>query len=127
MPAPHLSGCSQVAWVADEPVLVRNYDYAPELWEETLWRTAWHGRRVVAMGSSPPSSPPPPLTLLLDPDGLDVEEFHHPLTRQLTAEAALFGAAKRQPWIALDEAVDKDRTGVDFGNQPLDAGTVLGP
>jgi len=43
-PAPFMSGCSQAVWLEGEPVLLRNYDYAPELWEATLLRTAWRGR-----------------------------------------------------------------------------------
>ena len=49
-PAPYISGCSQAAWVNGEPVLVRNYDYSPRLWEATLLRTSWHGRQVLALG-----------------------------------------------------------------------------
>lgn len=48
-PTPYLTGCSQAVWAGGEPVLVRNYDYAPALWEGTLLSTAWNGRRVVAM------------------------------------------------------------------------------
>ncbi len=48
-PTPYLTGCSQVVWTGEEPVLVRNYDYRPSLWEATLLATAWHGRRVMAL------------------------------------------------------------------------------
>lgn len=48
-PTPFLMGCSQAVLTKDEPILVRNYDYTPELWEGTLLSTAWNGRRVVAM------------------------------------------------------------------------------
>lgn len=48
-PAPYLTACSQVVWPGDDPVLIRNYDYSPELFEATLLSTAWNGRRVIAM------------------------------------------------------------------------------
>ncbi|MEM7308077.1 MAG: C45 family peptidase [Planctomycetota bacterium] len=48
-PAPYLSGCSQLVWSRPEPVLIRNYDYRPDLWEATLVHTAWQGVRVIAM------------------------------------------------------------------------------
>ncbi len=48
-PAPYLTGCSQAVWTGDEPVLVRNYDYSPRLWEGVLLSTTWNGRRVMAM------------------------------------------------------------------------------
>ena len=49
-PTPYLSGCSQAAWIDGEPALIRNYDFAPHLWEGTLLHTAWHGQQVMAMG-----------------------------------------------------------------------------
>ena len=48
-PAPYLSGCSQAVWTREEPVLVRNYDYSPRLWEAVLMRSTWNARRVLAM------------------------------------------------------------------------------
>ena len=48
-PPPYLTGCSQVVWLGEEPILIRNYDYAPWLCEGTLWCTRWNGRRVIAM------------------------------------------------------------------------------
>lgn len=49
-PTPFLAGCSQVAWPHGEGALVRNYDYAPWLWEGDLWNVAWLGRRVQGSG-----------------------------------------------------------------------------
>jgi predicted choloylglycine hydrolase len=49
-PPPYLSGCSQAVWSADEPLLIRNYDYAPRLCEGSLLCTAWNGRRAIVMG-----------------------------------------------------------------------------
>lgn len=50
-PPPYLSGCSQGVWRGrGGPLLVRNYDYAPERLEGIVWSTAWAGRRV--MGTS---------------------------------------------------------------------------
>lgn len=40
-PPPYLAACSQLAWTAEEPVLVRNYDYNPALFEGVLLRTNW--------------------------------------------------------------------------------------
>jgi predicted choloylglycine hydrolase len=48
-PPPYLAGCSQVLWTAAEPTLVRNYDYDPGLWEASIWRSSWTGRRVLAI------------------------------------------------------------------------------
>ena len=49
-PTPYLAGCSQAVWTRSEPMLVRNYDYSPRLWDATLWHTAWSGMPVIAMG-----------------------------------------------------------------------------
>lgn len=49
-PPPYLSGCSQAVWPGEEPVLVRNYDYSPQLFEGTLLHSAWNGRQVIAVG-----------------------------------------------------------------------------
>lgn len=48
-PTPYLTGCSQAVWTRSDPLLVRNYDYSPHLWDALLLRTAWNGRRVIAM------------------------------------------------------------------------------
>ena len=48
-PPAWVTGCSQVAWTRDAPVLVRNYDYPPSLLEGLLLLTEWGNRRVVGM------------------------------------------------------------------------------
>ncbi len=48
-PTPYLSGCSQAVLLNGEPVLVRNYDYRPELCEGLLLRTHWAGVAVMGM------------------------------------------------------------------------------
>lgn len=48
-PPPFLAGCSQAVLPHGEPVLVRNYDFSPRLWEATLHATSWN-RRVIGMG-----------------------------------------------------------------------------
>ncbi len=48
-PTPYMTGCSQAVWTRNNPILVRNYDYAVNLWEATLLHTAWNGRQVIAM------------------------------------------------------------------------------
>lgn len=47
-PPPYLSGCSQAVWPGQQPLLVRNYDYHPELLEGVILHSAWHGHRVIA-------------------------------------------------------------------------------
>ncbi len=47
-PAPYLSGCSQAIWSRYSPVLVRNYDYAPEYCEGRILKTKWHDTEVIA-------------------------------------------------------------------------------
>ncbi len=47
-PPPYLSGCSQAVWLHDHPLLVRNYDYSPKLFEGNVLYTTWH-RPVIAM------------------------------------------------------------------------------
>ncbi len=49
-PPPYLSGCSQAVWPGKEPVLVRNYDYAPNAFDSLILHTNWQGRQV--MGTS---------------------------------------------------------------------------
>jgi predicted choloylglycine hydrolase len=43
-----LTGCSQAVWPGAIPVLVRNYDYSPQLFEGVILKTAWNGRQVIA-------------------------------------------------------------------------------
>lgn len=43
-------GCSQVALIGETPMLIRNYDYRPELCERVVYSSALTGRRVI--GSS---------------------------------------------------------------------------
>lgn len=48
-PPPYLSGCSQAVWPRrQKPILVRNYDYSPKLFEGNLLYSAWH-RPVIGM------------------------------------------------------------------------------
>lgn len=47
-PTPYLTGCSQAVWPRGDPILVRNYDYHPRLWDAVILHTAWNGRRVIA-------------------------------------------------------------------------------
>ncbi len=49
-PPPYLSGCSQAIWAGKEPVMMRNYDYNPNAFDQLVLRTNWQGRRV--MGTS---------------------------------------------------------------------------
>ncbi len=48
-PTPYLTGCSQAVWTRGTPLLVRNYDYSPRLWDAILLNSAWNGRSVIAM------------------------------------------------------------------------------
>ncbi|HXH03214.1 MAG TPA: C45 family peptidase [Candidatus Competibacteraceae bacterium] len=48
-PPPYISGCSQAVWPGEPPLLVRNYDYSPQLCEAAILKTAWNGRPVIAM------------------------------------------------------------------------------
>jgi predicted choloylglycine hydrolase len=48
-PTPYLTGCSQAVWRGDPPILVRNYDYHPGLWDAVQLSSAWTGRRVIGM------------------------------------------------------------------------------
>ena len=48
-PPGYISGCSQVVWPGDEPVLIRNYDYAPEATDGLILRSDWNGMPVIAM------------------------------------------------------------------------------
>lgn len=48
-PARFLHGCSQAVWSRGAPFIIRNYDYAAELWEKRFVSTRWLGRRVMGM------------------------------------------------------------------------------
>ena len=48
-PPSYLLACSQAVWSDDAPILVRNYDYSPQLIEGVIFKTAWNGKRVIAM------------------------------------------------------------------------------
>ncbi|MCB0154587.1 MAG: hypothetical protein KDF65_07305 [Anaerolineae bacterium] len=50
-PPPYLSGCSQAVWSRSDPILVRNYDYSPDLFEGNLLYTTWL-RPVIAVSDS---------------------------------------------------------------------------
>ena len=54
-PPPFIVACSQTV-VRDrstgEPVLLRNYDYDPQLFEATVYRSRWGSRRVLGTGDS---------------------------------------------------------------------------
>jgi predicted choloylglycine hydrolase len=49
-PPAFLSACSQLALTGDTPMLIRNYDYLPDLCERVVFSSAFTGRRVI--GSS---------------------------------------------------------------------------
>ena len=51
-PPAYLSGCTQVVWTDDEPVLVRNYDYHPDCLEGIVVKTRWNGQTVIAMSDT---------------------------------------------------------------------------
>ncbi len=48
-PPAYISGCSQVVW-QQQPMLVRNYDYHPNLSEGTILMSTWNGKKVMATG-----------------------------------------------------------------------------
>lgn len=48
-PPAYIAGCSQGVWTRGEPLLVRNYDYAPSRFDGVVLSTAWTGRRVIGM------------------------------------------------------------------------------
>jgi predicted choloylglycine hydrolase len=48
-PPPYFAGCSQAALTRAEPVLIRNYDYAPARLEGIVARSRWDGRCVIGM------------------------------------------------------------------------------
>ncbi len=47
-PAPYLAGCSQAVWTRYTPILVRNYDYAPDYCEGRIMKTHWFNTNVIA-------------------------------------------------------------------------------
>jgi len=48
-PPRYLSGCSQAVWPGKEPMLVRNYDYAPELSDGVILHSRWNDRWVLGV------------------------------------------------------------------------------
>jgi predicted choloylglycine hydrolase len=48
-PPPVVRGCSQAVFARPEPVLVRNYDFDPDLLEGVICSSAHTGRRVIGM------------------------------------------------------------------------------
>ncbi len=48
-PPPYVTGCSQLVWPGERPLLVRNYDYPPQLCEGVILKTAWNGREVIGL------------------------------------------------------------------------------
>ncbi len=51
-PPVYPSGCSQLVLSAVNPTLIRNYDYYPNLVEGTVLKSAWNGKKVMAVGDS---------------------------------------------------------------------------
>lgn len=47
-PSPYVTGCSQAVWVRYSPVLVRNYDYSPILFEGRIQKSKWFETEVIA-------------------------------------------------------------------------------
>ncbi len=47
-PTPYVSGCSQAVWTRYCPVLVRNYDYNPALFEGRIQKSKWFDTEVIA-------------------------------------------------------------------------------
>jgi predicted choloylglycine hydrolase len=45
-----LPACSQAALTGPAPALCRNYDYSPDLWEQTIYSSAFTGRKVIGTG-----------------------------------------------------------------------------
>jgi len=48
-PPPLFRGCSQAVYIKDEPVIVRNYDYSPYVFDGLLMRSRFDQRAVIAM------------------------------------------------------------------------------
>jgi len=51
-PPAYLSGCSQAIWPGAEPLLVRNYDYSPYVFDGVILRTHWLERAVMGTSDS---------------------------------------------------------------------------
>jgi predicted choloylglycine hydrolase len=49
-PPRFLPGCSQAVLLGTTPMLVRNYDYYPDLCEQVVYSSAFTGRRVIGTG-----------------------------------------------------------------------------
>ncbi len=49
-PPAYMRGCSQAVWTGPPPLLIRNYDYSPQLFEGTVLHTTWNGRTVIGTG-----------------------------------------------------------------------------
>jgi predicted choloylglycine hydrolase len=49
-PPRFLPGCSQAVLTDDHPVLIRNYDYRPDLCERVVYSSAFTGRRAIGSG-----------------------------------------------------------------------------
>lgn len=47
-PPAYISGCSQIIWPSDNPVLIRNYDYHPRLIDGTILNSQWLDTKVIA-------------------------------------------------------------------------------
>ncbi|MET0864469.1 MAG: C45 family peptidase, partial [Nakamurella sp.] len=45
-----LPACSQAVLTGPAPALCRNYDYSPDLWEQTIYTSNFTGRRVIGTG-----------------------------------------------------------------------------
>ena len=45
-----LPACSQAALTGPTRALCRNYDYSPDLWEQTIYSSAFTGRKVIGTG-----------------------------------------------------------------------------
>jgi predicted choloylglycine hydrolase len=48
-PSTYKRGCSQAAWTRYSPVLVRNYDYSPELFEGRIQKNNWNKTQVISV------------------------------------------------------------------------------
>jgi predicted choloylglycine hydrolase len=49
-PPRFLPGCSQATFGGPAPLLIRNYDYSPDLFERVVYSSAFMGRRVLGTG-----------------------------------------------------------------------------
>jgi len=47
-PTPYVAGCSQAVWMRYNPVLIRNYDYFPDLCEARIVKSKWNDCSVIA-------------------------------------------------------------------------------